>query len=152
MRGLATLPLRMAAHAEGAMKVARFLEGHNKVTQVCYPGLPSHPQHELARRQMENFSGMLTFQVADGPAMARQLAQRLRIIHHAVSLGHHRSLLFYLGTDDVQPTRSAWIPSTWPLPPYAGDGIFRVRSAGGPRGPLRRPRPGPRWPWRARRA
>ncbi len=97
----------MAAHAEGAMKVARFLEGHNKVTQVCYPGLPSHPQHELARRQMENFSGMLTFQVADGPAMARQLAQRLRIIHHAVSLGHHRSLLFKPCTDDGMPTRSA---------------------------------------------
>ena len=52
----------MRAHEEAAMKVARFLEGHPAVTRVFYPGLPSHPQHELAKRQMKNFSGMMTFQ------------------------------------------------------------------------------------------
>lgn len=67
MRGLATLPLRMRAHAENALAVA-LLEAHPKVTRVFYPGLPSHPQHALAGRQMRNFSGMVTFQTADGPA------------------------------------------------------------------------------------
>ncbi|HMQ55829.1 MAG TPA: PLP-dependent aspartate aminotransferase family protein, partial [Anaerolineae bacterium] len=61
LRGAATLPLRMKAHEAGAMQVARFLESHPQVKQVMYPGLSSHPQHRLAQRQMENFSGMLTF-------------------------------------------------------------------------------------------
>lgn len=127
MRGMATLPLRMAAHADAAMKVARFLEKHPKVTRVFYPGLPSHPQHELASRQMENFSGMLTFQVADGPAMAQRMADRLRIFHYAVSLGHHRSLLFYLGTDDVQANSFRLDAEHLArYRRYAGDGIFRV--------------------------
>ena len=70
MRGAATLPLRMRAHQEGATAVAKFLEAHPKVTRVMYPGLASHPQHDLAARQMANFSGMLSFQVEDGPAVA----------------------------------------------------------------------------------
>ena len=70
LRGVATLPIRMVAHEENAFAVARFLEQHPKVTRVMYPGLPSHPQHELAKRQMDNFSGMLTFQVEDGPRAA----------------------------------------------------------------------------------
>jgi methionine-gamma-lyase len=127
MRGIATLPLRMRAHAEGAEKVARFLEAHPKVTRVIYPGLPSHPQHELARRQMRNFSGMLTFQVEDGPAAARVLAERLRIIHYAVSLGHQRSLVFYLPTADMLTT-SFHLTSTQlaSYRQFAGDGIFRL--------------------------
>jgi methionine-gamma-lyase len=127
MRGLATFPLRMRAHEEGALKIAAFLEQHPKVTRVFYPGLPSHPQYELARRQMQNFSGMLTFQVPDGRAAARLFAEHLEIIHYAVSLGHHRSLLFYLATDDLQET-------TFHLAgdqlrryrAFAGDGIFRL--------------------------
>ena len=58
MRGMATLSLRMDAHQAGAMKVAQFLENHKKVKQVCYPGLSSHPDYELAKTQMKNFSGM----------------------------------------------------------------------------------------------
>jgi len=127
MRGAATLPLRMRAHQEGARAVARHLEEHPKVTRVMYPGLPSHPQHELAARQLTNFSGMLTFQVQDGPAAARLLAERLGIIHYAVSLGHHRSLVCYLSTEDL-------LRSSFHLTPeqeasyraFAGDGIFRV--------------------------
>ncbi|HEY6009191.1 MAG TPA: PLP-dependent transferase, partial [Geobacteraceae bacterium] len=127
MRGMATLPLRMRAHAEGAEKVARFLEAHPKVTRVIYPGLPSHPQHELARRQMRNFSGMLTFQVMDGPAAARVLAERLRIIHYAVSLGHHRSLVFYLPTADMLATSFHLTPAQLTsYREFAGDGIFRL--------------------------
>jgi len=127
MRGTATLPLRMAAHAEGAMKVARFLELHPKVKRVMYPGLPSHPQHELACRQMANFSGMLTFQVADGPKMAQQLVERLGVFHYAVSLGHHRSLVCYLSTDDMQANSFRLDANHLDrYRVYAGDGVFRV--------------------------
>lgn len=127
MRGMATLPLRMAAHAEGAMRVARFLQDHPKVTTVCYPGLPSHPQYDLARRQMANFAGMLTFQTAEPLRVAQQLADRLRIIHYAVSLGHHRSLIYYLATDELQ--RSSFRLDAEHLDRYrkaAGEGVFRL--------------------------
>ncbi|HWR10812.1 MAG TPA: PLP-dependent aspartate aminotransferase family protein [Rectinemataceae bacterium] len=127
LRGAATLPIRMKAHEEGALTVARFLEGHPAVTRVIYPGLPSHPQAELARRQMKNFSGMLTFQVKDGPAMARQLAKRLKVIHYAVSLGHQRSLVFYLSTDDMLRTSFRLSPKgEASYRAYAGEGIFRL--------------------------
>jgi cystathionine beta-lyase/cystathionine gamma-synthase len=127
LRGMATLPLRMRAHAESALRVAQFLEAHPGVTRVAYPGLPSHPQHELARRQMERFSGMLTFQVPDGRATARRLAERLKVIHYAVSLGHHRSLVFYLPTDEMQ--KNSFRLNAEQLSRYrelAGDGIFRL--------------------------
>jgi methionine-gamma-lyase len=126
MRGMATLPIRMKAHAEGALKVAQYLESHSKVTQVIYPGLPSHPQHALALRQMANFSGMLTFQVPDADA-ATQLAKRLKIVHYAVSLGHHRSLVFYLSTADLLRTSfklTAGQEASYRS--YGGDGIFRM--------------------------
>lgn len=84
LRGIATFPLRMRAHAENALKVAQFLEQHPKVTRVIYPGLPSHPQYELAQRQMKNFSGMLTFQVKDGAEQAKIFADKLQVIHYAV--------------------------------------------------------------------
>jgi len=126
MRGLATLSIRMKAHQEGAAAVAAFLEGHPKVKRVIYPGLASHPQHDLARRQMDNFSGMLTFQVADGPAAARVLADRLQLIHYAVSLGHHRSLVFYLATEDMLRTSFALdAEAEASYRRFAGDGIFR---------------------------
>lgn len=127
LRGAATLPIRMAAHEEGAMVVAQALEEHPKITRVVYPGLPSHPQYELARAQLKNFSGMLTFQVTDGPAAAKLLSERLQVVHYAVSLGHHRSLVCYLSTADL-------LRSSFHLTPeqeasyraYAGDGIFRM--------------------------
>ena len=127
MRGMATLPLRMRAHQENALAVADFLENHPAVTQVIYPGLPSHPQHELARRQMSNFSGMMQFQVKDGPKAAKVFAENLDIFHYAVSLGHHKSLIFYLGTAEMLES------SFWLTPEqekeyraWAGKGIFRV--------------------------
>ena len=70
MRGMATLPIRMRVHADNAMAVARFLKSHPKVLRVIYPGLESHPQHELAKKQMRNFSGMVTFQLKDGAKAA----------------------------------------------------------------------------------
>lgn len=127
LRGIATLPLRMAAHASNAQAVAQFLESHPRVRRVVYPGLASHPQAELARRQMANFSGMLAFQTDDGPQQAQRFAKRLEVFHHAVSLGHHRSLLFYIGTDDLQ--QHSFRLDDEHLARYrswAGDGIFRV--------------------------
>lgn len=127
LRGVATLPLRMAAHASGAMQVATFLQERRGIRRVIYPGLVSHPQHQLAKQQMKNYSGILTFQVDDGLAMARKLAERLSIFHYTVSLGHHRSLLFYLPTIDLMA--SSFHLEGNQLASYrdfAGDGIFRV--------------------------
>ena len=128
LRGAATLPLRMAAHEAGALEVARFLEGHPKVARVLYPGLPSHPQHDLAKRQMANFSGMMAFQPkGDGPAAAARLAETLEFVHYAVSLGHHRSLVYWIGTADI--IGSSFALEGAALEAYrafAGDGIFRL--------------------------
>jgi cystathionine beta-lyase/cystathionine gamma-synthase len=127
MRGAATLPLRMKAHQENALQVARFLETHPEVARVFYPGLPSHPQHDLARRQMRNFSGMLTFQTrGDGRQAAERMIDTLEIIHYAVSLGHHRSLIYWIPTEML-------MKSTFRLAPaaearyrdFANDGVFR---------------------------
>ncbi|MBN1444018.1 MAG: aminotransferase class I/II-fold pyridoxal phosphate-dependent enzyme [Planctomycetes bacterium] len=127
LRGMATLPIRMAAHADTARRIAEYLEEHPSVTRVIYPGLPSHPQDELARRQMENFSGMLTFQVKAGRETARRMTERLDVIHYAVSLGHQRSLVFYLPTDEMQ--ENSFRLDARQLERYrefAGDGIFRL--------------------------
>ncbi|MDR0685110.1 MAG: aminotransferase class I/II-fold pyridoxal phosphate-dependent enzyme [Spirochaetaceae bacterium] len=128
MRGLATLPLRMKAHEENALKIARYLETNPRITQVIYPGLPSHPQHDLARRQMKNFSGMISFQTERGRETVRRLAEKLRIIHYAVSLGHHRSLIFYLDTEELLATSFKLTTGKQldSLRAFAGDGIFRL--------------------------
>lgn len=128
LRGAATLPIRMRAHEEAAMKVARFLEEHPAVSRVFYPGLESHPQHALAKRQMRNFSGMLTFQTREaGPAIAARMVKQLEIIHYAVSLGHHRSLVYWIGTDDIQASTFRHdAEQLRRYRDYAGDGVFRL--------------------------
>ncbi|TMJ37656.1 MAG: PLP-dependent transferase [Alphaproteobacteria bacterium] len=126
LRGAATLPIRMRAHEETALAVARFLEGHKSVKRVFYPGLQSHPQHGLARRQMTNFSGMMTLQVADGLALAKRMVEKLEVVHYAVSLGHHRSLIYWIPTADLM--RSTFRHEGELLKRYrdfAGDGVFR---------------------------
>ena len=126
-RGAATLPLRMQAHEQGAQRVAAFLEAHPAVGRVHYPGLASHPQHALARRQMANFSGMVSFQADGGEALARRMAKELKIVHFAVSLGHHRSLVYWLETNAL--VRSSYQLTDAALARYrefAGDGLFRV--------------------------
>jgi len=87
LRGLKTLELRVARHNENAMKVARFLEGHPDVERVFYPGLESHPQHELARRQMRGFGGMLSFSLVGGYEAVRTFLPRLQFAHRAANLG-----------------------------------------------------------------
>ena len=128
LRGAATLPIRMKAHEEAALKVARFLEGHPEVTKVFYPGLPSHPQHALAKRQMKNFSGMMTFQTkTPGPEIAARMVKQLEIIHYAVSLGHHRSLVYWIGTSDIQTSTFRHdAEQLRRYREYAGEGVFRL--------------------------
>jgi methionine-gamma-lyase len=127
LRGAATLPIRMGAHEAAALAVAKHLEAHPSVTRVMYPGLPSHPQHDLATRQMTNFSGMITFQVADGVAAAHLLSDRLQVVHYAVSLGHHRTLVCYLPTADLMRTSFRLTPEQEvSYRRYAGDGVFRL--------------------------
>lgn len=79
LRGLKTLHVRMARHAENALLLARFLEGHPQVEKVTYPGLPSHPQHALAQRQMSGFGGMLTFVIRGGLPAARAFLEAVRV-------------------------------------------------------------------------
>ncbi|HRX36134.1 MAG TPA: PLP-dependent aspartate aminotransferase family protein [Aestuariivirga sp.] len=128
LRGAGTLPIRMRAHEEAAIKVARFLETHPAVSRVFYPGLASHPQHELAKQQMKNYSGMLTFQTKQpGPEVAARMVEKLQVIHYAVSLGHHRSLIYWIGTDDIQgSTFRHDAQALKRYREYAGDGVFRL--------------------------
>ncbi|WP_306143523.1 PLP-dependent aspartate aminotransferase family protein [Roseibium sp. MMSF_3412] len=129
-RGAATLPLRMKAHQAGASEVAGWLEAHPAVTRVMYPGLPSHPQYDLATRQMTNFSGMISFQVGaaeKGRIFARQMIDRLEVIHYAVSLGHQRSLIFWMETGPLMETSFRLEGSQLTsYRDFAGDGIFRL--------------------------
>jgi cystathionine gamma-lyase len=94
LRGLKTLAVRMRQHSSNAMEVACSLERHPKVKAVYYPGLPSHPQHELAKRQMVGgFGGMLSFEVTGGVDAAREVARRTRLFTLAESLGGVESLI-----------------------------------------------------------
>ncbi len=92
IRGMKTVETRMRRQAETALKVARFLERHPKVARVHYPGLPSHPDHKLARRQMSGFGAMMAFDHKGGLAGARRFADRVRIFLLAASLGGTESL------------------------------------------------------------
>jgi cystathionine gamma-lyase len=83
----------MERHARNAVAIARFLEGHPKVERVVYPGLPSHPQHALARRQMSGFGGMLTFVLRGGLPAATAFLRAVRIFACAESLGGVESLI-----------------------------------------------------------
>jgi cystathionine beta-lyase/cystathionine gamma-synthase len=93
LRGIKTLPLRMERHSRNALQIARFLADHPAVQSVAYPGLEDHPQHQIARKQMAHFGGMLSFLPAGGEAAARAIAERTRLFALAVSLGGVESLI-----------------------------------------------------------
>jgi methionine-gamma-lyase len=93
LRGLKTLGLRVERSQQGAQVIARWLEGHPKVTSVRYIGLPSHPQHELAARQMSGFGSMIAFEVEGGVEAGRTLMDRVRLATLAVSLGGVETLI-----------------------------------------------------------
>jgi cystathionine beta-lyase/cystathionine gamma-synthase len=91
-RGLKTLPLRMAQHNANGLAVATHLEQHPKIARVYYPGLPSHPDHDVARRQMSGFGGMVTIDVKGGQEAAFRAFDRLNVIKRAASLGGVESI------------------------------------------------------------
>lgn len=93
LRGMRTLPYRMRAHCENALRVAQFLEAHPAVDAVHYPGLRRHPGHELAARQMQGFGGLLSFQVRGEAADAMRVASRCRLFTRATSFGGVESLI-----------------------------------------------------------
>ena len=97
LRGVKTLGIRMRAHESNALKIARFLEQHPCVERVRYPGLPSHPQHDLAGRQMRCFGGMISFEVKGGLEEARKIVQGTRLFSLAESLGGVESLIEHPG-------------------------------------------------------
>ncbi|GBC77152.1 L-methionine gamma-lyase [bacterium HR08] len=93
IRGMKTFGLRLERQNANAQRIAEFLDAHPKIARVFYPGLPSHPQHDLARRQMRGFGGMLAFEVKGGREAGRRLVESLRVITLAVSLGGVTSLI-----------------------------------------------------------
>lgn len=101
MRGSITLPLRLAQHLETAQQVAEFLAQDARVAYVVYPGLPSHPQHDLATRQFggRGYGGMIAFALRGGAATQNRFVRALRIITSAVSLGHDESLIVHVARD-----------------------------------------------------
>jgi cystathionine gamma-synthase len=94
IRGIKTLAVRMDRHSSNAQTIAEKLVGHPKLTRVYYPGLPDHPGHDLAARQMKSFGGMISIQFADGPT-ARRFAESMTLFQLAESLGGVESLVCY---------------------------------------------------------
>jgi methionine-gamma-lyase len=93
VRGIKTLGVRMDRHCQNALEVATFLENHPKVTNVMYPGLKSFPQHELAKKQMDGFGGLISFELKDGLETGLSMMNKLELLKRAVSLGDVDSLI-----------------------------------------------------------
>lgn len=95
LRGIRTLHLRMPAHCANAQKIAEFLARHPRVERVNYPGLPKHPGHEVAKKQMKGFGAMISFEVKGGYEGGKQVMDRVQIFARAASLGDTRSLIVH---------------------------------------------------------
>ena len=93
MRGVKTLHVRLKQHNKNAMALAKYLEASDKVEKVAYPGLPSHPQHEIAKKQQKGFGGMVTIWLKGGMDQARAFLERLEVFSLAESLGGVESLI-----------------------------------------------------------
>ena len=93
LSGLKTLHLRMKRHEESAMAIAEFLEGHSKIDRVLYPGLPSHPQHAIAKAQMSGFSGMIAFELTGGTEAGKRLMNNVQLCGLAESLGSVETMI-----------------------------------------------------------
>jgi cystathionine gamma-synthase len=107
LRGVDTLPLRVRAHSENALRIAEFLRGHSAVERVYYPGLTEHAGHELATRQMRGgFGGMLSFQVRGGRAAAMAVTARVKLFTRATSLGGPHSFIEHRASIEGNRTRT----------------------------------------------
>jgi cystathionine beta-lyase/cystathionine gamma-synthase len=93
LRGIKTLALRMERHCQNALTLARWLSDHPAVARAIYPGLPEHPQHELARRQMRDFGGMISISLNGGQQAALEMVKRTKLFALAESLGGVESLI-----------------------------------------------------------
>lgn len=98
LSGLKTLHLRMQRHAESALKVAKFLESHDKIESVLYPGLASHPQHSVAKKQMSGFSGMISFELTGGTESGKKLMNNVKLCGLAESLGSVETMITHPAT------------------------------------------------------
>lgn len=117
-RGTVTLPLRLRHIAEASQKVAEFLESHPKIAAVSYPGLPSHPQHELAARLLpDGFGGTIAFCLDGTQDTQNEFVANLKLVTSAVSLGHDESLIVHLSLDDAHAVEFPDI--------YKSNGILR---------------------------
>jgi cystathionine beta-lyase/cystathionine gamma-synthase len=119
--GLRTLSLRMARHSENAMKVAEFLESHPKVSRVSYPGLPSHSGHEVAKRQMSAFSGMISFELKGGIPAGVALMNNVKLCALAESLGAVETMITHPAT-----MTHAEVPKEERLARGLTDGLVRL--------------------------
>jgi cystathionine gamma-synthase len=106
LRGIDTLPYRMRAHSENALRIAQCLQHHAKVEAVHYPGLPEHPGHQIAARQMSGFGGMLSFQVRGNEESAMAVAARCRLFIRATSLGGPHSFIEHRASVEGRGTRT----------------------------------------------
>jgi cystathionine gamma-synthase len=106
LRGIDTLPYRVRAHSENAMRLARCLREHPRVETVHYPGLDTHPGHAIAARQMSAFGGMISIQVKGGKAEAMEVAARCRLFIRATSLGGAHSLIEHRASVEGPQTRT----------------------------------------------
>jgi cystathionine gamma-synthase len=107
LRGIRTLAVRMRVHSENALAVARFLAAHERVETVYYPGLESHPRHDVARRQMSAFGGMLSFLVRGDRTDALAVAARMNLFTRATSLGGIESLVEHRNSSEGPGSRTA---------------------------------------------
>jgi methionine-gamma-lyase len=106
LRGLKTLPVRMDRHCENAMRVAQFLAFHPRVEKVWYPGLRTHPQHEMAKLQMSDFGGMIAFEIKGGLEEGKKMMDAVELCTLAVSLGDCDTLIVH----PASTTHSAYSP------------------------------------------
>lgn len=121
LRGIRTLHLRMPAHCANAQKVAEFLAAHPRVERVNYPGLPTHPGHELAKKQMRGFGAMISFEVKGGYEVGKKVMDRVRIFARAASLGDTRSLIVHSAS-----TSHRAVPREQRLAVGITDGLVRL--------------------------
>jgi cystathionine gamma-synthase len=97
LRGIRTLGIRMERHCDNAERIVRFLDGHAAVAQVFYPGIDTHPGHEVAAKQMARFGGMISFRAAGGPEAAVKICNSTKLFILAESLGGVESLIEHPG-------------------------------------------------------
>lgn len=106
LRSIKTLPYRMRGHCSNGMALARYLENHPQIEAVYYPGLPSHPQHDIAKKQMSDFGGMLSILVKGGSEAARKVVNKVQLFAQATSLGGVESLIEHRASIEGPDTKT----------------------------------------------